>query len=80
MPALQPQRRYETRDKDGLLILTNLESMRKYVDPSYCENACSEDSYCYEDEDDTLLFNRNWAITEPRTGRSFKEFVNYDKL
>ena len=81
MPALRPRPRFATRDKDGLLILTNLESTKRLLDPNYDPDK----EYRDEDEDEeeeanTLLFNRNWAITEPRTGPSFREFINYDKL
>ena len=80
MPALKGRPRFETRDKDGLLIIPNLESMKKYMDPRYGDDGTLLGKEDENEDDNTMLFNRNWAITEPRTGPSFKEFINYDKL
>ncbi len=60
-----------TRDRDGLRILDNLEVLRAKLDAAAPDKKRS----LSHEEGETLLFERNWPLTEPNKGKNFQEFI-----
>ena len=56
------------RDNNGFLILSDLEIYKQM-------EANGQDKDYNKIDDDTLLFNRNWPLTERNKGKSFQEFI-----